>query len=79
MSHVRMSRQKRADDSVAQICNAIRSMAVQENPRSKLVVSFPVFRGDESEDVLDFLDNFKSSHPKWLVKRGFGNRFAFVS
>ena len=34
-------------------------MAVQENPRSKLVVSFPVFRGDESEDVFDFLDNFK--------------------
>ena len=25
----------------------------------KLVVSFPVFRGDESEDVFDFLDNFK--------------------
>ena len=34
-------------------------MAVQENPRSKLVVSFPVFRGDESEDVFDFLYNFK--------------------
>lgn len=43
--HVPMSRQERADDSVAQICDAIRSMAVQENPRSKLVVSFPVFRG----------------------------------
>ena len=57
--HVPMSRQERADDSVAQICDAIRSMAVQENPRSKLVVSFPVFRGDESEDVFDFLDNFK--------------------
>ena len=57
--HVHMSRQERADDSVAQICDAIRSMAVQENPRSKLVVSFPVFRGDESEDVFDFLDNFK--------------------
>ena len=54
-----MSRQERADDSVAQICDAIRSMAVQENPRSKLVVSFPVFHGDESEDVFDFLDNFK--------------------
>ena len=54
-----MSRQERADDSVAQICDAIRSMAVQENPRSKLVVSFPLFRGDESEDVFDFLDNFK--------------------
>ena len=57
--HVPMSRQERAADSVAQICDAIRSMAVQENPRSKLVVSFPVFRGDESEDVFDFLDNFK--------------------
>ena len=34
-------------------------MAVQENPRSKLVVSSPVFRGDDSEDVFDFLDNFK--------------------
>ena len=57
--HVPMSRQERADDSVAQICDAIRSMAVQENPRSKLVVSFQVFRGNESEDVFDFLDNFK--------------------
>ena len=28
-------------------------------PRSKLVVSFPVLRGDESEDVFDFIDNFK--------------------
>ena len=53
--------QERADDSVAQICHAIRSMAVQENPRSKLVVSFPVFRGDESEDVFDFLDQFKGA------------------
>ena len=57
--HVPMSRQERADDWVAQICDAIRSMAVQENPRSKLVVSFPVFRGGESKDVFDFLDNFK--------------------
>ena len=57
--HVPMSRQERADDSVAQICDANCSMAVQENPRSKLVVSFPVFRGDESKDVFDFLDNFK--------------------
>ena len=54
-----MSHQERADDSVTQICDAIRNMAVQENPRSKLVVSFPVFRGDESEDVFDFIDNFK--------------------
>ena len=54
-----MSRQERADDSVAQICDAICSMAVQENPWLKLVVSFPVFRGDESEHVFDFLDNFK--------------------
>ena len=56
--HVPMSRQEPADDSVTQICHTICSMAVQENPWSKLVVSFPVFRGDESEDVFDFLDNF---------------------
>ena len=61
--HVPMSRQERVDDSVAQICDAIRSMAVQENPRSNLVVSFPVFRGDESEDVFDFLDNSKEQPP----------------
>ena len=36
--HVPMSRQERADDSVAQICDAIRNMAVQENPRTKLIV-----------------------------------------
>jgi len=42
---------ERADDSVTQICDAIRNIAVQESPRSKLVVSFPVFRGGESEDV----------------------------
>ena len=46
-----MPHQERADDSVAQICDAIRNMAVQESRRSKLVVSFPVFRGGESEDV----------------------------
>ena len=61
--HVPRSRQERADDSVAQICDTIRSMAVQENPRSKSVVSFPVFRCDESEDVFDFLDNFKRAAP----------------
>ena len=59
--HVPMSRQERADNSVAQICDAIRSMAVQENPWSKLVVSFAVFRGDESEGVFGLLDNFKRS------------------
>ena len=57
--HVSMSRQERADDSVVQICVAIRSKAVQENTWSKIVVSFPIFRGDESEDVFDFLANFK--------------------
>ena len=46
-----MFHQERADDSGAQTCDAIRNMAVQESPRSKLVVSFPVFRGGESEDV----------------------------
>ena len=58
IDRISMSHQEQADDSVAQICDAIRNMAVQENPRSKLVVSFPVFRGDESEDAFDFLDNF---------------------
>lgn len=54
-----MSHQERADDSVALICEAIRNMAVKENLLSKLVVSFPVFRGDWSEDVFDFIDNLK--------------------
>ena len=57
--HAPMSRQELADDSVPQIFDAIRSMAVQENLWSKLVVSFPVFHGDKSKDVFDFLDNFK--------------------
>ena len=57
LDRVLTSHEEQADDSVAQICDAIRNMAVQENPWSKLVVSFPVFRGDESEDVFDFLDN----------------------
>ena len=54
-----MSHQERVDDSVAQICDTIRSMPVQECPRWKLVVSFSVFRGDEVGDNFDFLDDFK--------------------
>ena len=52
---VPMSHQERADDSVAQICDVIRNMAVQESPWSKLTVSIPVFHGDEREDVFDFI------------------------
>ena len=39
IDHVPMSPQERANDSVAQICDAIRNMAVQENPRAKLEVN----------------------------------------
>ena len=42
-NRVPMFNQERVDDSVVQICDAIHSMAVQENPRSKLVVSFQYF------------------------------------
>ena len=59
LDRVPMAHQEQADDSVAQICDAIHNMAAQENPLSKLLVSFPVFRGDDSEDVFDFLDNFR--------------------
>ena len=58
IDRVPMSHQEQADDSVTEICDTNRNMAVQENPRLKFVVSFPVFRGDESEDVFDLLDNF---------------------
>ena len=66
IDRVPMSHQGRAEDTVAQICDVIRNMAdmaVQENPQSNLVVSFPVFRGNEThprgEDVFDFINNFK--------------------
>ena len=61
VDRVPKSRQERVDDSIPQICGAIRSIVVQEKPRSKLVVSFLAFRGDESEDVFDLIDNFRGA------------------
>ena len=41
---------------------------------------FPVFRGDGSEDVFDFIDNFRGvGYLKGWSNEGLANRFAFVS
>ena len=49
------------DEQVAQLVQVLdRALTMQRgNNPSKLVVSFPVFRGDESEDVHEFITNYK--------------------
>ena len=49
-------------DQVSQLCDAVERMRNALNSQSnssKLSVAFPVFTGDESEDVREFVDNYK--------------------
>ena len=49
------------DEQVAQLAGVLdRALNMQRGSSpSKLIVSFPVFRGDESEDVHEFVSNYK--------------------
>ena len=53
------------DDRMSRLCDAIERMtrasfySQTSGPVSKTSVTFPIFRGDETEDVNDFIDNYK--------------------
>ena len=52
-------------DHIAGLCNTIEKMArvsfnsQTSSPVSITSVTFPVFNGDENEDVQEFIDNYK--------------------
>ena len=48
------------DSEIAQLSNALDQITTQPSASTiKLLVPFPVFRGDESEDVHEFISNYK--------------------
>ena len=50
---------KTMDDRVSHLCDAVRDMTTRSTSASKLVVNFPIFRGDESEDVHVFVGKYR--------------------
>ena len=47
------------DDQMSQLLDVIKEMNTRTNLPSALLVDFPVFSGNVSEDVRDFVDSFK--------------------
>ena len=47
------------ENQMPQLLNVIKEMSTRTNLPSTMLVDFPVFSGDESEDVRDFVDSCK--------------------